>query len=177
MRLSVLFYRARQFWLTIWASTLSSEDQALVDEALTPAQQELFAQMHPSEQHHGLRVLKMLQGWGESHPDLMVAALLHDVGKSRHQLRIWERVLIVMGRAFFPGRVQRWGRTPLVRWNRPFVVAEQHPNWGARRALEAGCSPVAVNLIRCHQAESPSPEASPLERSLLLLLQEADGQQ
>lgn len=177
MRLADLLYRTRQFWLALRASALSDEDQALVDDVLTPAQRGLFARMQLSEQHHGLRVLKMLREQGETDPDLLTAALLHDVGKSRYRLRVWERVLIVLGRAFFPERVQRWGQIPLSRWNRAFVVAEQHPNWGARRALEAGCSPVAVNLIRHHQAESPPQSASPRERRLLLLLQEADGQQ
>ena len=133
--------------------------------------------MHLSEQHHGLRVLKMLREQGETDPDLMVAALLHDVGKSRHRLRVWERVLIVLGKAFFPGQVQRWGQAPLSKWNRAFVVAEQHPNWGAALALEAGCSALTVDLIRHHQAESPPQGTSPRERRLLLLLQEADGQQ
>jgi hypothetical protein len=177
MRFAGLLYRTRQFWLTVRASALSDEDQALVDDLLTPAQQELFARMQFSEQHHGLRVLNMLREQGETDPDLVVAALLHDVGKSRYRLRVWERVLIVLGRAFFPARVQRWGQIPLSWCNRAFVVAEHHPDWGAALALEAGCSPLAVDLIRYHQAESPPQSASPRERRLLLLLQQADGQQ
>jgi hypothetical protein len=177
MRFADLLYRTRQFWLTVRASALSDEDQAVVDDLLTPAQQELFARMQLSEQHHGLRVLNMLREQGETDPDLMVAALLHDVGKSRYRLRLWERVLIVLGRAFFPDRVRRWGQASLSWWNRPFVVAEQHPEWGASLALEAGCSSLAVDLIRYHQAESPPQSASPREWRLLHLLQQADGQQ
>ena len=177
MRLADLLYRMRQCWLTIRASTLSDGDQAIVKDVLTPAQQVLFARMQLSEQHHGLRVLKMLQEQDETDHELMAAALLHDVGKSRYRLRLWERVLIVLGKAFFLGQVRRWGRAPLSWWNRPFVVAEQHPDWGASLALEAGCSPLAVDLIRYHQAESPPQSASPRERRLLHLLQQADGQQ
>ncbi len=177
MRLADLLYRMRQFWMALRVSTLNDNDQALVEETLTPKQQKLFARMQLSEQHHALRVLNMLREQDETDPDLMVAALLHDVGKSRYRLRLWERVLIVLGRAFCPERVDRWGRASLSWWNRPFVVAEQHPDWGASLALEAGCSPLAVDLIRYHQAESPPQSASPRERRSLFLLQEADDQQ
>jgi hypothetical protein len=65
--------------------------------------------MQESEQAHALRVLHALLEQGEEHPDLSVAALLHDVGKSRFPLKLWERVLIVLGQAFFPERAARWG--------------------------------------------------------------------
>ena len=33
---------------------------------------------------------------GEENPDLLTAALLHDSGKTRTPLRIWERVVVVI---------------------------------------------------------------------------------
>jgi len=117
---------------------------------------------------------------GEEQPDLLAAALLHDVGKSDHPLHIWERVVIVLGKAFFPGQVRRWGQGEPTGWRRPFVVAEQHPAWGADMAAEAGASPTTATLIRHHQdllVASGSQDTPPSPITLLLLpLQALDNE-
>jgi len=58
-------------------------------------------------------------------------------------------------------------------WRRAFVIAEQHPAWGAALAAEAGASPRLVALIRQHQ-EPASTEADPETRRLLSKLQAVD---
>jgi hypothetical protein len=46
-------------------------------------------------------------------------------------------------------------------WQRPFIVASQHPRWGAELAIEAGVTPLTANLIRRHQEPlSPEPSSS-----------------
>jgi len=185
MRLDRITYRFRQFWQAIYAVP-NPADLKLVQNILTPAQVELFSRLQPSEQSHGLQVFKRLYaesqaGTSEYSPDLLVAALLHDVGKSCHPLYLWERVLIVLVKAISPQSIQRWGRLPANRtrssrfgWRRPFVIAEQHPGWGAEMATEAGCSPLAVALIQRHQEESAL-DRDILEDRLLARLQSADG--
>ena len=114
MNANRILYRTRQFWQALGASltlgaSLAPEDRDLVQALLTPGQIALFEGMQESEQAHALRVLHALLEQGEEHPDLSVAALLHDVGKSRFPLKLWERILIVLGQAFFPERAKRWG--------------------------------------------------------------------
>jgi len=144
-------YRIRQFWLVWQAPALSEADFALIQSVLTAEQTQLFTRLHPSEKIHALRVLQTVLQSGENNPDLQTAALLHDVGKLRAPLKLWERIFIVLGRRIFGNRTRRWGGGNPQGWMRPFVVAEQHPAWGGELASAAGASPLTVALIVRHQ--------------------------
>jgi len=170
MKFPSLIYRVWQFGQALWASPPTSEQLATAKSILTDSQMKLFSQMQASEQHHSLRVLREIQRQGETNPDLLVAALLHDVGKIRFPLRLWERVFIVLGKTFFSRRVEVWGQDKPQGWARPFVVAAQHPFWGGDLALEAGTTPQAVQLIRRHQEKT----SQSTEDHLLSVLQNAD---
>lgn len=182
MNTSRLLYRSRQFWQAIIARS-SPEDLDLVSSILSPAQLALFNQMQPSEQAHSLSVSRELSHQGEENTDLHTAALLHDVGKIRAPLRLWERVLIVLVNAICPDCIHRWGDVPTeeglgeLGWRRAFVAAEQHPRWGADLAAQCDTSALAVALIARHQEKIiPSQFAgSSLEDSLLLKLQSIDN--
>ena len=176
MKISRILYRVRQFWDALRYKPLTNGELAPAHSVLTGEEMALFIRLQSSEQAHALRVLRTLQERGETHPDLLTAALLHDVGKSCHPLRLWERVVIVLGKKFFPKSVHTWGRSKPQGWARPFVVASEHPLWGAELSQKAGASPLAVHLIREHQNELPPLEFSTLESQLLSLLQEADHQ-
>lgn len=162
-----LRYRVRQFWRALFPPR-QAIDEALLQEYLAPAQLDLFRRMHPSEQVHALAVFRRLYAGGARDPDLLTAALLHDVGKSLAPLALWERVLIVLAKRLFPRRWSAWGEGGAPRgWRRPFVVARQHPAWGADLAAAAGTSPRACDLIRRHQEDHTTDD-------LLRLLQQAD---
>jgi hypothetical protein len=160
MNTSRLLYRSRQFLQAI--TTRSSKDDIdLVSSILSPSQIDLFHLMQKSEQAHSLRVLTELRYRGDENLDLQTAALLHDVGKIQAPLRIWERVLIVIVKAFCPDYVKKWGSTPtgdsltMLGWRRAFIVAEQHPAWGADLASQNGTSHMAVSIIARHQEQLP----------------------
>lgn len=154
-------------------------------EVLTPSLMALFLRMDPGEQAHSLAVFQKLKHGGETHDSLQAAALLHDVGKSRYPLRIWERVLIVLMKAFLPAALHSWGQGEPTGWRRPFVIAMQHPKWGAQMAAEAGAPPLVVSIIRRHQdnpvkfsddaGEFSSKDFS-LEDRLIYYLQYADNE-
>jgi putative nucleotidyltransferase with HDIG domain len=167
-------YRMRQFWEAL-NPRLSAEELKQAQDFLDPALMALFLGQPRSEQAHSLRLLNQLLEGGETHSDLLVAALLHDVGKSRHPLHLWERVLIVLGKKFAPNLSQNWGQAELHGWRRAFVIAAQHPQWGAEMAAEAGASPLTVELIRRHQSLLPE-QADSLKESLLHRLQSVDNQ-
>lgn len=148
-------YRVRQFQNALVADP-NPDDLEIVRNLLTPAQMDLFICMQPSEQAHSIQVLKRICATediqvDDQFKDLYVAALLHDVGKCRYPLRLWERVIIVLTKTFIPGKLAEWGRGKPSGWRRIFVISECHPEWGAQMAAEAGTAPLAVDLIREHQ--------------------------
>jgi hypothetical protein len=173
-----LLYRLSQFWEALVAKPTAS-GLALAQSILYGPLLELFLRLQPSEQAHSLRIACLLIGQNEDNPDLLVAALLHDVGKCRFPLRVWERVLIVLGKALFPEQARKWGKGHPYGWRRPFVVAEQHPDWGAEMAAQAGASALTVSLVRNHQehlsVHSVSSEPDKTEALLLQRLQRLDN--
>ncbi len=166
-------YRARQFWLAVQGRP-DAPSLERARQVLSSAQFELFRQLQPSEQAHALDVLARIEAASEAHPDLLVAALLHDIGKTRYPLRLWERALIVLVKKLSAARLQAWGQGSARGW-RPFVVAVQHPAWGAEMAAKRGVSPLAVSLIRRHQ-DSLARASQSLEDRLLAALQAADDE-
>jgi hypothetical protein len=169
-----ILYRSRQFWHALNASP-TPEELVLAHRYLSPPLMSIFTRMHPSEQAHSLRITRQLIRRGETQPDLLVAALLHDSGKNHHPLKVWERVTVVLGKFLLPDQVRRWGSGRPRGWRRAFAVAEQHAEWGAQMAAEAGASPLAVTLIRRHQFPLDHHPDS-LEDRLLHELQQLDDE-
>jgi putative nucleotidyltransferase with HDIG domain len=165
-------YRVAQF-LRASVAWLRPVQAADLQSCLSPAAVELFRSMPSYDQQHALRVLQTLEEQGHADPDLLAAALLHDVGKSGRQegrLRLWHRVAVVLMRAFWPGLLLRLGDEAGSGWRRPFYVQLHHAALSAELAQEAGCSPQTVVLIRRHE-DQPKAEDEPLLR----YLQAADG--
>ena len=169
-------YRVGQFGRSL-CGRLSREQLTHVESWLTLPLFELFCRLTPSEQYHAYRVRQTLVAGGQTNPDLLIAALLHDVGKSKMPLAIWQRVLIVLGFKFAPSRALRWGTgpDPSSAWARPFVVAVHHPELGAEMVKAAGGTELAVELIRRHQERKEREKEKERERELLSVLQHADN--
>jgi hypothetical protein len=169
-------YRIQQFWQIVTARPLTPEAWTAVTHILpAPEQRQLFQTLSLSDQWHSLRVMQTLQAAGQDHPDLLTAALLHDVGKTKLPLTLWDRTLIILVSAFWPQKAASWGEGDGRDWRRPFVVKTRHPEWSAEMAAAAGCSPLSVSLMRRHQDKLPETAVTP-EDELLRQLQWADDQ-
>ena len=167
-------YRLQQLLRTL----RSRPDPHILSEAadlLSPGQLLLFRSMKPADQAHSLRVFRSLRRQGQSDPSLLAAALLHDVGKARHPLRPWERVVVVLAQALLPEWAERLGESKPAGWRRAFAVAKQHPRWGADMVAKVGGSPHLIELIRCHLDEPDSLQNSDIINQLIAL-QTADNQ-
>lgn len=169
-----LVYRLRQLWHNLRAQPLSPPQLRELGDVLSSRELALFQQMSASDQQHAYRVLQMLRAHGRNEEDLLAAALLHDVGKTRVSLSAWDRSVAVLGEMVAPKRAAAWGRGDHRGWRRAFVVREQHAAWGAALAEEAGSRPGVVDLIRRHQDALPA--NSGRQDECLLLLQWADDQ-
>jgi hypothetical protein len=112
----------------------------------SPAQLALFRSMHRSDQRHSLDVVAALRAGGVTEPDLLLAGLLHDVGKGATGLL--PRIAYSLGQAYgrwIPALVR-----PLPGVAEALVRLERHPELSARLAATVGCNARTVELIRHH---------------------------
>lgn len=168
-------YRLWQFWQIVTAVPLEPAARAEVAAILSAQELALFDRFSLNDQWHSYRVMKVLREAGHHQPALLVAALLHDVGKTKLSLSIWQRSLIVLVSLLLPRQAAVWGQGEAVGWKRPFVVKAQHPAWSAAMATAAGSLPQAIELMRRHQ-DPIAPNDTSEEATLLRLLQWADDQ-
>lgn len=171
-------YRIRQFWHSI-TSKPGYQDLERIGEYLTTSQLQLFRKLSLGEQAHSIRVFIRLIQQNETDYDLLVAALLHDIGKTIYPLNNWERVFIVLAEKLFPQYIAEWGCVDtedgswIKNWRRPLVIAKYHPSWGAELAEETNVSQNVLNLIRFHQDYSYLSKTS-IENEWMNKLQIAD---
>jgi hypothetical protein len=167
-------HRVRQFLLAAGASL---RRERLLDpdtsRLLPAAGAELFHRMPRYDRRHALSVLRALQAEGHTDPDLLAAALLHDVGKTGSdagRLRLWHRVAMVLVGASRHGLIERIGQGHAEGWREAFFVQANHARLGAELALQAGCTPATAALIRLHETACEA-----REDPRLAALRAADG--
>ncbi len=169
-----LSYRIWQFRKSFQAPP-SDEDWAMLRFFLSPVETLMFTRLPVPDQNHSLRVFKSLRDAGETDPDLLKTALLHDIGKSLHPLKRWERVFSILFPFFAPRLAEKWAEGEPRGIKRPLVVLAQHPRWGAELLRDAACSDAVVWLIENHEKTDPLPEGSPALIETLRKFQEIDN--
>jgi hypothetical protein len=168
------WYRLKQVWWDLTAIVLPV-DYTEAEAALSPELLALFKRMRKGDQRHGLRVMGKLTAAGHTHPDLLVAALLHDVGKARYRYTVFDRTLVVLAKRFAPRRYACRSRGEARGLWRPLTISAQHPQWSAEDMAAAGASGLAVALARRHQ-DALEREPNCEEDRLLVLLQSVDDE-
>lgn len=164
-------YRAEQFFLALTAP-LARTELGEAENLLSPPQRALFERMAAPDRRHALAVYRALRQQEVKDEAVLVAALLHDVGKAKCPPPLWVRVAVVLMERFAPRLLERIAEGDSRGWRRPFAVCRRHTEIGAEWAAQAGCSPLVVDLIRRHHTPISRPEDEP--DALLALLQAAD---
>lgn len=155
-------HRVRQF---IEASSQPTpEDYRLAAMWLDVPLLQLFERQHPRDIVHSAGTARWLLERGHDDPDLIAAALLHDIGKG-HQRR-FDRAAWVLAETV--GQQERLA-SPHSRFElrRALHRTARHSSAGASLLLEAGVSPRVAELTARHH-ESPGTDR------VLALLQQAD---
>ena len=150
-------------------------DLALARQYLSHEELNAFQQMARAEQLHSLNVLRDVLEQSDATPHaLAVAALLHDVGKSRYHLAVWQKTIAVLVKAFIPKLASYLARDETLNfWRAPFTVRKYHPQWGAELLRACQSDDIAIWLVEHHQ-DNANLHSNHSNYHLLCRLQTAD---
>lgn len=152
-------------WSWVWNATLrtvrgvhpalAAPDDAWAEARLPPPELRLYLGMDARERDHAVRVAK---GLSARHPDapaeLVRAALLHDVGKSRRSYRVHERIVVhLVGGGSAPPEPRLRGLAGARQ------VARHHAAYGAAMIRDAGGSTRVAELVARHERPGDDPDA------------------
>lgn len=154
----------------------TTPDLPLARQYLTNCEYAAFLEMSRAEQLHSLNVLRaVLKLEPAAPPALTAAALLHDVGKSRYRLAVWQKTLSVLVLAFAPPLDRQLSHDESIGfWRAPFAVRLHHPKWSAEILRKCGSDPAVIWLAEHHQAEAQDYRKH-AHHHLLTKLQSADS--
>ncbi len=143
----------------------AAADLTLAAEVLSPALLQLFLAQHPRDIVHGAATARWLMDRGEHDADLLIAALVHDVGKGAQRRR--DRVAYVA--AGWLGLAKRTGSEhSRIETRRAIARSLAHSASGAEVLRRAGASERAAALTLLHHAPAG-------DDRMLALLQQADA--
>lgn len=154
-----------------------SPDLERAQRYLSPCEYDAFRSMARSEQLHSLHVLERVLSTDPAAPKaLLAAALLHDVGKSRYRLSVWQKTLAVIIEAIAPRLSRRLGDDESLGFARaPFIVRRHHAQWGGEILRSCGSDEDVIWLVERHQ-EYDERHSDRRISALLSKLQSADSE-
>jgi len=139
-------YRARQFFVAL-RPNVDGDAWVEASALLSEGERKLFRSMMPRDQQHCLDTYRWLRKRWHQDPDLLTAALLHDVGKGR--IALWHRVLFVILKAAAPWLLPRVVMPgDGAGWRHALYRCQHHEELGAGLLREAGSSEMVIALVR-----------------------------
>lgn len=175
--MAAITYRIKQGLRALFAFSTDVDDE-LVRNYLSDPEYALFKTMAHAEQLHSVHVLRsVLAQSQETPPELAAAALLHDVGKARYHLAVWQKTVSVLAEKFVPELFSKLSSgDDLSWWRAPFMVREQHPAWGADMLEAIHSDPLVIWLVGHHAHSLDECDGPQSHLQLLVRLKQADGE-
>ena len=132
---------------------ISPLEQSLAQRYLASQEFDAFRAMARAEQLHSLNVLRaVFKQQSETPRTLAAAALLHDIGKSRYHLAVWQKTLAVLLTALNPSLARTLGQDESSNaFSAPFAVSTHHAKWGADILSGIGSDADVIWLVKRHQ--------------------------
>jgi len=139
-------YRVRQFTRGL-RPRLDPREIAEARERLSSAEFGLFLHAQPRDRRHSMDLFQLLQREGASDP-MLVAALLHDVGKG--QIATWHRIAFVL---LGPLSAVLAGESG-PRWRRALWRLRHHARLSAEMLRRIGSSSRVIEIVEGHTRAS-----------------------
>lgn len=161
-------WRVLQFLTALSVRTDPQVDLRLRSVVQNDAQWALLQRLTPFDRSHHLHVYDALRRAGHSDPDLLLAGVLHDVGKADDRGRVWllHRVAKVLLARHAPGLLSRLSNSQGNAVTHGLFLCVWHAELGARLAHAAGASARCCELIARHEEDSENVT----DRDLLALI-------
>lgn len=154
-------YRLRQF-LRALEEQRAPVERGFVEAYLDERGRRLFYAMPPRDRVHAARTARLLLHAEGSDRDLVIAGLLHDVGKGEQQL--WHRAGYVLLNATAPALLQRIAR-PGGDWRGAICRLRDHARRGAEMARSLGYGENVYRLIARHHSAANDARQQALQRA------------
>lgn len=145
---------AARFFAAVRARPLTGDEQAWIASRLGPAELAVFADQPVHDQRHGLTAARWMESEARDRPDMVRAAMLHDIGKRHARLGIPGRVVASLAmKLHLPlrGRFSRY---------------RDHGPLGADELRGLGTEAIVWRYARCHHG-APDPDIDPADLAIL----------
>ncbi len=159
-------HRLSQGFGALAPARIQAGREAALASSLTVMQAGAFRGLPAYDQVHLLNVHARLTAAGVTDAYLLIAGLLHDIGKMDQYgvVRLPDRVAYVLLRWLGPAMLARLAESPKPGAGYGLHLCVHHPRLGAERAAALGCNARTVWLIANHDADNV-----PFDRELALL--------
>lgn len=129
-------------------SALSLQDLEYINKKLNKSIKNDFLQLSNYEKKHSVLVAQAVEREIKDDPDLVLAALLHDIGKVKHHINIIEKSILVILDYLTKGNLKKYNK------NKSINIFYNHGEIGYDILKNTGCNERILYLIKNHHNKS-----------------------